>query len=71
MPTVDELNERIIDLEMIIARMERTLDDYNEELLRLDRLHCDLEKRFETAEARRAEEANIRALEDEPPPPHY
>jgi uncharacterized coiled-coil protein SlyX len=70
MPTTEALEARIIELESLLARQERLLDELNEEILRLNRLHERLLLRIEAQEAR-ANEVAIRALSDEPPPPHY
>lgn len=70
MSTLDSLEKRIIELESLLARQERLLDDFNEEILRLNRLHERLLTRMEAQEAR-ANEIAIRTLSEEPPPPHY
>lgn len=70
MPNLESLEARIIDLESLLARQERLLDDFNEEILRLNRLHEHLLLRIEAQESR-ANEMSIRSLSEEPPPPHY
>lgn len=62
---------RLVELESLLARQERLLDDLNAEVLRLNRLHERLLKRFEEHEAHQDEAADFRLLADEPPPPHY
>mgnify|MGYP003289480076 CR=1 FL=1 len=71
MTDVDSLNERIITLESLITRQERTIDELNGEILRLNRIVERLEQRFEAHEARQDNALNIRPLSEEPPPPHY
>lgn len=70
MSNLNPLETRIIELESLLARQERLLDELNEEILRLNRLHDRLLLRIEAQEAR-ANEVAIRALSEEPPPPHY
>lgn len=70
MPTTEALEARIIELESLLARQERFLDELNDEILRLNRLHDRLLLRMEAQEAR-ANEVSIRTLAEEPPPPHY
>jgi uncharacterized coiled-coil protein SlyX len=70
MPTTEALEARIIELESLLARQERFLDELNDEILRLNRLHDRLLLRIEAQEAR-ANEVSIRSLAEEPPPPHY
>ena len=62
---------RLVELESLLARQERLLDDLNAEVLRLNRLHERLLKRFEEHEAHQDEAADFHLLADEPPPPHY
>jgi uncharacterized coiled-coil protein SlyX len=71
MTDIDSLNERIITLESLITRQERTIDELNGEILRLNRIVERLEQRFEAHEARQDNALNIRPLSEEPPPPHY
>ena len=70
MAEVAELEARVVELESLLARQERLLDELNGEVLRLNRLHERLVVRFEEAEARR-EEMPFRLIGGEPPPPHY
>lgn len=70
MATIESLEARIIELESLLARQERLLDDLNDEILRLNRLHDRLTVRLE-AQEQRANEMSIRTLAEEPPPPHY
>ena len=67
----ERLNERLVDLESMLMRQERTIDDLNAEILRLNRLFERLEGRFEAHEARQDNELMLRPLSEEPPPPHY
>jgi len=71
MPTSEELERRIVELESLLTRQERMCDDLSAEILRLNRLIERLTLRFEEHETRQAEAADIRLLADEPPPPHY
>ena len=52
-------------------RQERTIDELNAEILRLNRLFERLEGRFEAHEARQDNDLLLRPLSEEPPPPHY
>lgn len=70
MTTLQTLEERIVQLESLLARQERLLDDLSDEILRLNRLHERLTRRVELQE-NRANELGIRTLSEEPPPPHY
>lgn len=67
----EELQERIVRLEMILAQQDRLLDDLSAEILRLNKLHERLVARFEAYTTQRENEALIRPLSEEPPPPHY
>ncbi len=64
------LEERIVNLESILAEQDRLLDALNAEILRLNRLHDRLAERLEAHEARLGAQP-IRTLAEEPPPPHY
>ncbi len=61
------LEDRIIDLEMHLARQERLSDELSAEILRLNKLIDTLHLRIEAHEARDA----IKSLAEETPPPHY
>ena len=67
----DTLHDRIITLESLITRQERTIDELNGEILRLNRIVERLEQRFEAHEARQDNALMLRPLSEEPPPPHY
>lgn len=67
----EALEARIVNLESLLARQERLLDELNGEVLRLNRLHERLAARFEAHEAHQEEESAFRLLSEEPPPPHY
>jgi uncharacterized coiled-coil protein SlyX len=71
MSELEALNDRIVSLEMLLTRQERTIDELNGEILRLNRIVERLEQRFEAHEARQDNALNIRPLSEEPPPPHY
>lgn len=69
--TPDEIEERFIELESIIADNERTLKDLNQivsqQALIIDRLQREvffLAKNFDAS-------GQIRPLSEEVPPPHY
>ena len=66
-----EVEARLVALESLLARQERYLDELNGEILRLNRLHERLLQRFEAHEARQSDDEALRALGDEPLPPHY
>lgn len=71
MADIEELERRIVDLEMLLARQERLSDDLSSEILRLNRLHEAATARLDAFERRMAEEAAVRPIAEEPPPPHY
>ncbi len=71
MATPEALEQRIIDLELLLTRQERMSDELSAEILRLNRLVERLTLRFEEHETRQAEAAEIRTLAEEAPPPHY
>lgn len=71
MTDIQTLHDRIVTLEMLATQQERTIDDLNQEILRLNRIVERLEQRFEAHEARQDNALNIRPLSEEPPPPHY
>ncbi len=67
----EPLEARIIELESLLARQERLMDDLSGEILRLNRLVELLSRRLEAHEARHAVPDSIRPLTEEVPPPHY
>lgn len=71
MATSDALEDRIVTLEILLTRQERTIDELNAEILRLNRIVERLEQRLEAHEARQENALLLRPLADEPPPPHY
>ena len=70
MRTPQTLEERLVNLESIIAEQDRLLDALNAEILRLNRLHERLAARMEAHEARH-DAPPINTLAEEPPPPHW
>lgn len=71
MATVEELVQRVIDLEMLLARQERLADDLSSEIIRLNRLHEAASARMDAFERKMTEADAVRPLSEEPPPPHY
>lgn len=69
--TDEETQERIINLEMLLAQQDRLLDDLSAEILRLNQRLERLSARFDAEAARRESSLFLRPLSEEPPPPHY
>ncbi len=70
METLTDLQARVIDLEMIIANQDRTLDDLNTEIIRQGRI-IEMLTTHVTQIQNRLTESAIRAQAEETPPPHY
>lgn len=66
----EDLESRIIDLEMTLAHQDRLIDELSDEILKLNTRYERLLARFEDHEAQQ-ETQPFRSLQDEPPPPHY
>ena len=69
--TLEDLEKRVVELEELFARQERLMDDFNAELLRLNRENESLQRRILAHEARHDVSGLIRPLSEEVPPPHY
>ena len=68
--TPNEIEERFVELETIVAEHERTIRDLNDivaaQALTIDKLERDLEVLI-----RLADTAGVKPLSEETPPPHY
>ncbi len=67
------LEERITELEIMVAHQDDTIRTLNEEIIRQGRVIDGLAKRMETVDRmlKQFTEPGPSAPEDEPPPPHY
>jgi SlyX protein len=72
---VETQEERIVELEMRLAHMERTVDALSVELHEAHRSRDELASQFEVFKARLQamfeDSSDMLAVSDEPPPPHY
>lgn len=64
------LDERLIDIEMAIANMQKTIDDLNEVIIRQGR-QLDLLGKENKLLADMIKSGGIKPLSEETPPPHY
>ncbi len=64
------LDERLIDIEMAVANLQKTVDELNEVVIRQGR-EIDLLVKENKLLADMLKEENIKPLQEETPPPHY
>ena len=64
------LDERLIDIEMAVANLQKTVDELNEVVIRQSR-EIDLLVKENKLLADMLKEENIKPLQEETPPPHY
>ena len=64
------LDERLIDIEMAVANLQKTVDELNEVVIRQGR-EIDLLAKENKLLADMLKEENIKPLQEETPPPHY
>lgn len=64
------MEKRLTDIEICLAEQGRTLEDLNDEVLRLSKLVSFLEKQIERLKAERTDTL-VKPLSEETPPPHY
>ncbi len=67
---MSDITDRLTDLEVYIANQERTLDDLNQEVLRLSRRVAELERQTDRLKSALSESL-VKPLSEETPPPHY
>lgn len=64
--------QRLIDIEMALSNLERTVDDLNEVIIRQGKDIAFLQKQNHyLTEALRNTQSVVKPLEEETPPPHY
>ncbi len=64
--------QRLVDIEMAISNLERTVDDLNEVIIRQGKDIAFLQKQNHyLTEALRNTQSVVKPLEEETPPPHY
>ncbi|MBO5038260.1 MAG: SlyX family protein [Alphaproteobacteria bacterium] len=67
-----ELNDRLIDIEMALSNLERTVDDLNDIIIRQGKDIAFLQKQNRYfVEALRNTQSVVKPEEEETPPPHY
>jgi uncharacterized coiled-coil protein SlyX len=67
-----DTEQRLVDIEMAISNLERTVDDLNEVIIRQGKDIAFLQKQNHyLAEALRNTQSVVKPLEEETPPPHY
>lgn len=67
-----ELEERLIDIEMALSNLERTVDDLNDIIIRQGKDIAFLQKQNRyLVEALRNTQSVVKPEEEETPPPHY
>lgn len=64
------LDERLIDIEMAVANLQKTVDELNEVVIHQGR-EIDLLVKENKLLADMLKEENIKPLQEETPPPHY
>ncbi|MBO5996943.1 MAG: SlyX family protein [Alphaproteobacteria bacterium] len=63
------MEERLKEIEMAIANLERTVEELNAETIRQSRIIEKLER--ENKEIKKTIGGNVKPLSEETPPPHY
>ena len=63
------MEERLKEIEMAIANLERTVEELNAEAVRQSRLIERLER--ENKQLKETIDGNVKPLSEETPPPHY
>jgi uncharacterized coiled-coil protein SlyX len=67
-----DTEQRLVDIEMAISNLERTVDDLNEVIIRQGKDIVFLQKQNHyLTEALRNTQSVVKPLEEETPPPHY
>ena len=67
-----EQEQRLIDIEMAVANLERIVEDLNEVIIRQGKDIAFLQKQNHyLTEALRNTQSVVKPLEEETPPPHY
>lgn len=64
------VEERITDLEMIVASQEKTIDELSEEVFRLSKLVDSLMVQVKTL-VQAYQDSLVKPQSEETPPPHY
>lgn len=67
---MDDLNERLTNLEMYVANQEKVMDELNSELIRLSKLTDKLVAQNKVL-MEALKESPVKPLSEETPPPHY
>ena len=66
------MEDRLIEIEMAIANLERIVDDLNEVIIRQGNDISRLQKQNHLlTEALKNAQSTVKPLEEETPPPHY
>lgn len=69
---MNDNEQRLVDIEMAISNLERTVDDLNEVIIRQGKDIAFLQKQNHyLTEALRNTQSVVKPLEEETPPPHY
>ncbi len=68
--TMDNLEERLINIEMALANQERVLEDLNQVVIEQGKLIDWLQKQNQFLISH-LEEETVKPLSEETPPPHY
>ena len=63
------MEERLKEIEMALANLERTVEELNAETIRQSRIIERLER--ENKQLKETLEGNVKPLSEETPPPHY
>lgn len=66
----DELNERLIEIEIALANQEKMLDDLNEVVISQGKIIDELIKQTKLIKDSLPQDL-VKPLEEETPPPHY
>lgn len=69
---MSDTEKRLVDIEMSLANLERTVDDLNEVIIRQEKDIALLQKQNHyLIEALKNSQSVVKPLEEETPPPHY
>jgi len=69
---MENINNRLIDIEIVLSNLERTVEELNEVIIKQGKDIAFLQKQNHfLVEALRNAQTTVKSQEEETPPPHY
>ena len=69
---MENINNRLIDIEIVLSNLERTVEELNEVIIKQGKDIAFLQKQNHfLVEALRNTQTTVKSQEEETPPPHY